>query len=136
MGATYAFLMWELPTNPGSPQVSFYQLIILEEDDEVLYNVTLPESPQEFNATSLLPATDYTVTIRAVSQFSPIPIIGNFTDFEFITNITGIYYTKYIARNVHACRIKFNVYISLLNVIHVCMLVFTELMKANNCLVM
>lgn len=90
VAATHAYITWDPPTNPGSPELAYYQLVVFGEDKEVLHNVSVPaSSPREFNATSLQPGTNHTLSIRAVSQLSPVVVIGNVTEIEFTTNFTG-----------------------------------------------
>ena len=89
VAATHAYITWDPPTNPGSPRVAYYQLTVLR-DGDVLYNVSIPaSSAREFNASSLQPGTNHSLSIRAVSQLSPVPVIGNTTEIEFTTNFTG-----------------------------------------------
>ena len=89
--ATYGRITWDLPSNLGSPAVSSYKLILYEEGDgDTVYNISLSARlPREFNATGLKPGTNYSVTVRAVSQSTPVLVIGNDTKQEFTTNFTG-----------------------------------------------
>ena len=55
-----------------------------------MYTISLSaRSPREFNATGLKPGTNYSVTIRAVSQITPVLVEGNDTKQQFTTKFTG-----------------------------------------------
>ena len=86
----FAEISWEAPSNLGSPEVSYYELIVSDERRDTLYNVTLPASgSREFNATGLLPGTNYTASLRAVSQVSPVLVVSPAAELEFTTNTSG-----------------------------------------------
>ena len=87
---TFAEISWEASSNLGSPEVSYYELIVSDERRDTLYNVTLPASgSREFNATGLLPGTNYTASLRAVSQLSPVLVVSPAAELEFTTNTSG-----------------------------------------------
>ena len=86
-----ATISWEPPTNLGSPNVAYYSLVISDDGGNVLSNVTLPASGlTEFNATGLLPLTNYSIELRAVSQVNPVLVISPAAELNFTTNTSGI----------------------------------------------
>jgi len=38
VAGTHAYITWDPPINLGSPRVAYYQLTVLREDGDVLYN--------------------------------------------------------------------------------------------------
>ena len=86
-----ATISWQPPSNLGSPEVAYYTLLILDDSDGVVYNETLPATgSREFIATDLLPLTNYTVELRAVSQVTPVLVISPIAEATFSTNSSGI----------------------------------------------
>lgn len=90
VGDSYASISWAPPISLGNPGVSFYSLVVLDESGNTLSNVTLPASGvTEFSATDLLPGTNYTIVLRAVSQISPVLVISPTTELDITTNTSG-----------------------------------------------
>ena len=86
----FATISWEPPTDLGSPVVSFYSLVISDDALNDLRNETVPAAgPTVFTATGLLPLTNYTVELEAVSQDSPVLVISPTVILEFATNTSG-----------------------------------------------
>lgn len=79
-------ILWDPPSNRGSPTVSFYSLLLSDEDGTILSNITLPST--EFTI-DLLPLTNYSVVLTAVSQLSPVLVISPTVGLNFTTNETG-----------------------------------------------
>ena len=87
-----ATISWEPPSNLGSPNVVFYSLVISDDGGNVLSNVSLPVSDlTEFNATGLLPLTNYSIELRAVSQVNPVLVISPVAELNFTTNTSGMH---------------------------------------------
>lgn len=85
-----ANISWLPPSNLGSPEVAYYTLLIFDESG-IVYNETLPTTGlTEFIVTDLLPLTNYTVELRAVSQITPVLVISPVTESTFTTNTSGI----------------------------------------------
>ena len=82
-------ILWDPPSNSGSPTVSFYSLLLSDEDGTILSNTTIPTSGLTEFTIDLLPLTNYSVVMRAVSQLSPVLVISPTVDLNFTTNATG-----------------------------------------------
>ena len=84
---TSAHITWDAPINLGSPAVSYYSLVISDDNGTTHTNETLPASGvTEFTVTDLLPLTNYTLQLRAVSQFSPVLVSSPAIELNFTTN--------------------------------------------------
>ena len=76
--------------NLGNPEISYYTLIILDDQGNTHVNETLPAPVTTmFTMPGLLPLTNYTVTLTAVSQLAPTPVISPTASFNFSTTTTG-----------------------------------------------
>ena len=82
-------ILWDPPSNRGSPTVSFYSLLLSDEDGTSLSNITIPAVGLTEFIINMLPLTNYSVVLRAVSQLSPVLVISPTVDLNFTTNATG-----------------------------------------------
>ena len=85
-------ISWEPPSNLGSPEVAYYSLVISDDSGNVVSDVSLPASGlTEFNATDLLPLTNYSIELTAVSQVNPVLVISPVAELNFTTNTSGTF---------------------------------------------
>lgn len=75
----------------GNPVISYYTLIILDDQGNTHTNETLP-APATTTYTPpalLLPLTNYTVKLTAISQLSPVPVTSPTVSLNISTPATG-----------------------------------------------
>ena len=85
-----AIISWESPANLGNPEVSYYSLVIHDDQGFTHTNETLPASGvTEFTASGLLPLTNYTVELTAISQLLPLAVTSHTLTLNFLTSTSG-----------------------------------------------
>ena len=83
-----ASLTWDPPSDLGSPELSHYSLVVVDDDGAVISNESVPAPGS--TVTGLLPLTHYTIQLTAISQLSPVPVTSPTIEQEITTSTSGM----------------------------------------------
>ena len=69
VGATWADVCWQIPENIGSPAVSRYEVVAMDNSTGLeIEPVSTEGNDTQLNVTGLLPGTVYVMSVRAISE--------------------------------------------------------------------
>lgn len=89
---TVVTITWQTPSNLGNPLVAYYALIITDDDQNLTFiNEHIPaiDNDTVFTVSGLMPVTQYSIELTAVSQLTPVLVASPSVSLNFTTDTTG-----------------------------------------------